>query len=157
MVTVEDRTMPPWGMDPDCRPSVGDLRLSDITVATFTAWRDAGFPEGDEADYGAPDLPDPLTLGIPDLLLTPEESYTPKAGALDDYRCMVIQEPLGSDLFVTGLDIQPDNVNIVHHVLLYAIPPAGHAALDAKIAEDPEPGYECFGTSGLDNAQTVGG
>lgn len=157
VVSVEARTMPPWGMDPDCRPSVGDLRLSDAVVDVFTAWRDAGFPEGDPADYGAPDFPEPLTLGTPDLLLTPSESYTPKAGKLDDYRCMVIQEPLGSDLFVTGLDIQPDNVNIVHHVLLYAIPPAGHAELDAKIAEDPEPGYECFGTSGLDNAQTVGG
>ncbi len=157
VLSVEERTMPPWGMDPGCRLSAGSLRLSNTDVATFVAWRDAGFPEGDAADFVAPQLEAAEPLPIHDLLLTPEQPYTPADAALDDYRCMVIQEPLGRDLFVTGVDVLPDNIGIVHHVLLYAIPPADHAELDARLEEDPAPGYTCFGTSGLDNAQTLGG
>ena len=28
VLAVEERSMPPWGMDPDCRPTAGDLTLS---------------------------------------------------------------------------------------------------------------------------------
>lgn len=157
VLAVEARTMPPWGMDPDCRPTAGSLRLSDAEVATFVAWRDAGFPEGDPADFVPPAVEPQPSLGAPDLVLAPDDAYTPNPSALDDYRCMVVQEPLGRDLFVRGLNIEPGNLGLVHHVLLYAVPPAGLPALEAKLAEDPEPGYTCFGTSGLDDAQTVGG
>lgn len=154
---IEDRSMPPWGMDPACHDTVGDLRLSDAEVATVLAWRDAGFPEGDPLDYVAPEVPTPVDPGPPDLVLAPEAAYLPNEALIDDYRCLPVQETLDDDLFLTGIDVQPGNVDLVHHVLIYAIPPAGHDALDALDAEDPEPGYACFGTSGLAQAQTVGG
>lgn len=51
----------------------------------------------------------------------------------------------------------PGNAEVVHHVILFAVPPDGLDELDARVQEDPEPGYGCFGDSGLDNAMTVGG
>jgi len=157
VASIEDRTMPPWGMDPDCHDTVGNLRLSDADVAMVTAWRDGGYPEGDAADYVAPELPTPVDIGTPDLTLTPAEAYVPNAAVLDDYRCLPVAEVLERDLFVSGVHVVPDQVALVHHVLIYAVPPSGLGALDALDAADPEPGYTCFGTSGLDNAQTVGG
>ena len=34
---VVTRRMPPWGMEPSCRPTEGDLRLTDDEVALFQA------------------------------------------------------------------------------------------------------------------------
>jgi len=157
VASIADRTMPPWGMNPDCHDTVGDLRLSDAQVAMVTTWRDQGFPEGEPGDYAAPTLPEPVDPGPPDQVLMPAEPYEPDASVLDDYRCLPVESTLESDLFVTGLHVEPGAQELVHHVLVYSVPPAGHAELDALDAADPAPGYACFGTSGLDNAQTVGG
>ena len=157
VASIEDRTMPPWGMHDDCHDTVGNLRLSDAQVAMVTTWRDQGFPEGDAADYVAPAVPEPEDIGPPDLVLTPAAPYVPDASLFDDYRCLPVDQVLERDLFVTGVHVLPDNVELVHHVLIYAVPPAALPELDALEAADPEPGYRCFGTSGLDNAQTVGG
>ena len=155
--SVEDRTMPPWGMDPECHPTVGSLRLSVDEVEVFTAWRDAGFPEGEPSDYAAPVVSPGEPLPAPDLVLSPSQAYAPRTDVIDDYRCLPVAETIDRDLFVTGVDVLPGNVGLVHHVLLYAVPPSGQAELDALDAADTLPGYTCFGTSGLDNAQTVGG
>ncbi len=157
VTAIEDRTMPPWGMNPDCHDTVGDLRLSDEQVAMVVAWREQGFVVGDEADYVAPVLPEAVDVGPPDVVLAPDEPYLPNEGLLDDYRCLPVESVLDRDLFVTGLDVEPGNVGLVHHVLVYAVPPAGIPELEALDAADPAPGYTCFGTSGLDQAQTVGG
>jgi hypothetical protein len=155
--SIEERTMPPWGMHADCHDTEGNLQLSDEEVLMVMVWRDQGFEVGDEADYVPPVIEPPADIGPPDIVLTPAEEYTPNDAVLDDYRCLPVEAPLDRDLFVTGLDVQPGNVGLVHHVLVYAIPPAGIPELEALDAADAEPGYTCFGTSGLDQAQTVGG
>jgi hypothetical protein len=157
VMSVQDRSMPPWGMDPDCHPTVGNLRLSDADVAVFSGWKSGGFEVGDVADY-VPNLPvAQQPLPEPDIVLSPPAAYTPSRASIDDYRCLPVAEPIDRDLFVTGVDVIPGNLSMVHHVLLYAIPPGAQAELEALDALDEEAGYTCFGTSGLDNAQTVGG
>ena len=153
---VLSRRMPPWGQDPDCRPSNGDLRLSEDELAVFQAWADADFPAGDEADYvpGTPweieELPDP------DVVMT-MPSYTPSDASSDDYRCIPLGDPLSEDLLLRGLAVIPDQVAEVHHVILYAVAPSGQEDMEPLSALDEAPGWECFGDAGLDDAQTVGG
>ena len=48
------------------------------------------------------------------------------------------------------------NPAIVHHTIVYAQLPQDKAAVDALDADDPLPGYECFGGAGWADAITVG-
>ncbi|MCB9673594.1 MAG: hypothetical protein H6737_00675 [Alphaproteobacteria bacterium] len=154
---VESRSMPPWGQDPSCREAVGSLWLEDDEVATFTAWRDQGFPEGDPEAYRAPaPREEPPDAGPPDLDLA-SVPYTPDDSRADDYRCLVLGEPTPDDLFVTGAAVRPDQVAMAHHALIYAVPRDGRDRLLQLDADDAGPGYRCFGDPGLSDAQTIGG
>lgn len=161
---VESRRMPPWGMDPDCRQVADSPRLSDAEVAAFAAWRDDGFPDGDLADYRAPD-PDEIRprdaledkLGPPQFLLEPAEAYTPDTQRPDDYRCIVLPEAIDRDLFLYAVDVLPDQLDLVHHVIVYAVPPGDVATIEARDAADPGPGFSCFSDTGVESADAIGG
>lgn len=157
--SVEDRRMPPWGMDASCREVPGSKWLSDEAIATFRAWREGGFVMGEEADYVAPPPPPPSpaeALGTPDVSMR-LAAYEPATDGPDDYRCLLLGDVHPEELYLRGVRTTPSNLQIAHHVILFAIPPSGLAALAEKDAAEPGPGYTCFGDSGLDNATTVGG
>ena len=158
VASVEDRSMPPWGHDEDCRPAEGTLWLSDGHLKMFRDWRAGDFAVGDEADY-VPALPPARDedFGAPDRVYAPAEGYVADIDTPDDYRCIPVDEALEKDLFIRMIRVAPGNLEIAHHAILYAIPEAGRAEMEALDAADPLPGYTCFGTSGLDNAQTLGG
>jgi hypothetical protein len=158
VAAVESRSMPPWAMDPDCQHSPGSQWLDDSVVSAFGRWQEGGFLEGDPADY-IPGESNLITFDLsdPTIVLQPAEGYTPDLTKPDDYRCLPVSEPLEKDLFVTANRIQPTDAALTHHILLYAVPPHGQEELALLEAEDPEPGYVCFGRSGLDGVQTVGG
>ena len=154
---VVNRRMPPWGQDPDCRPAIGSLWLSDEELAALEAWQAADYPEGDEADYTAPVVAESFDPGPPDIVLTAATPITVDTTLDDDYRCMLIGEPLAEDLMIQGTLTVPENLEVAHHALLFAIPASGVDALAALDAAEDGPGYVCFGDTGLDNAQTVAG
>ncbi|MCG8417434.1 MAG: hypothetical protein MJE77_05760 [Proteobacteria bacterium] len=161
---VEARRMPPWGMNPDCREVTDSIRLSDREVAAFAQWRDAGFPAGQPDDYRPPDPDDVLTtgtvesqLGPADLVLAPDQPYTPDTARPDDYRCIPLPHSIDRDLFVNAVDVIPDKLDLVHHVIVYAVPEADVPAMEALDAADPGPGFNCFGDAGVASADAVGG
>lgn len=161
---VEARRMPPWGMDPECRDTVDSIRLSDDEVAAFSTWRDDGFPAGDPADYQPPGRRDVSSsstaedvLGPADRVLMPAGGYTPDVTRPDDYRCIVLPETIDRDLFVYAVDVLPDQRELVHHVIVYAVAAPDVPTVEARDAEDPGPGFRCFGDAGVDTADTIGG
>jgi hypothetical protein len=83
-------------------------------------------------------------------------AYTPSSAGPgnDDYRCFLLDPEVGKDGFVTGVDVAPGNDAVVHHVILFRVPPDQVEAAEAVDAETPGPGWTCFGGSGLDR---VGG
>jgi hypothetical protein len=133
VAAVVAREMPPWGMDADCRDVRGSMWLTAV---------ERELP------------PDP---GEPDVILDFGEPYTPKSGVDDDYRCVAVGSQLEADLYLRGMDIRPDQRDLVHHVLLYAVPPGDVDTARALDAADEGVGWTCFGTSGVGSAQTVGG
>ena len=154
---VSERRMPPWGQDPDCRPALGSLWLSDEHLAAFQTWQSEGYPEGDEADYIAPEPAESFDPGAADIILTAAAPINVDISLDDDYRCMLIGEPLSEELMIRGSLTVPENLEVAHHALLYAIPEGYSddlAALDAAVEGE---GYTCFGDTGLDDAQTVAG
>lgn len=81
-------------------------------------------------------------------------SYTPQTqtSGTDDYRCFVLDPGLTTDALVAGIDITPDNVAMVHHVIVYKVLPDQVEVAQALQAAQPDPGYSCFGGSGLEVA-----
>lgn len=148
--STQSRQMPPWKAVPGHGTFQGERRLSEAEIALIARWVDAGAPEGDPAD-----LPEPLEFdpdwqqGEPDLVISAAE-YAPKPGGTDDYRCFSVQIPeeVEGRKSITKVEVRPGNRRIVHHVILFADPQGEGIALEAA-DPSPDPGYECFGDSGV--------
>ncbi|WP_169976959.1 hypothetical protein [Tautonia rosea] len=154
---TEDRRMPPWLASPDFGdvPFLHDRSLTEAEIATFQAWADAGMPEGNPDDLPpAPEFSEGWTLGEPDLIIELPEPFEIPADGADIYRCFVIPNPLPEDAEVVGLEYQPGNPRVVHHILGY-IDVTGEAAKLA--AQDDQPGYECPGGPMIDVRGDLGG
>ena len=149
------RKMPPWKPVQGC----GDFRdtrgLSEDEIRTIVAWVDAGAPEGNTSDLPVPlEFPDGWPLGAPDLIVTPDADYTPPTQG-DMYRCFSVPvSGLRGDRWISALNVKPGNPKIVHHVIAYPDTTGVSAQLDAQ---DPAPGYTCFGGPGFDTTDLLGG
>jgi hypothetical protein len=86
-------------------------------------------------------------------LRLPGGPYRPAApnGGLDDYRCFLLDPKLTGDTFVTGSDVLPGNPAVVHHAILFVVPPSQVRAAEAHDAASPGRGWTCFGGSALPN------
>jgi hypothetical protein len=85
-------------------------------------------------------------------------SYTPSAPygtGTDDYRCFLLDPELDRDAWLTGTHVLPGNPDVVHHVILFKVPPEQVAAAEAKDAAEDGEGWTCFGGTGLDRFQDV--
>jgi hypothetical protein len=81
--------------------------------------------------------------------------YTPSApnGGTDEYRCLVIDPHIAKSEYLTGTQFQPGNVPIVHHAIVFAIPPDNAAAARAKDAAGHGQGWTCFGNDAVGNGK----
>ncbi|WP_188189332.1 monooxygenase [Nonomuraea sp. SYSU D8015] len=99
----------------------------------------------------------PLRAGERFVSLTMAEPYTPGPpnGGTDDYRCFLIDPKLASQVFLTGAQFQPQNVDLVHHAIFFRLGPEQAAQARKLDAEAPGQGWTCFGDSGIDEASWV--
>ena len=84
--------------------------------------------------------------------------YSPKAPegtGTDDYRCFLVDPELATDQLVSGVQIAPDNADMVHHVIVSKVEPDAVDEAQGLDARDPGDGWTCFGGAGL--AGTRGG
>jgi hypothetical protein len=94
----------------------------------------------------------PLRAGERRLDVRMPASYTPSAPTgkgTDDYRCFLLDPKTTTDQMVTGFNILPGSPAIVHHVIMFRVPPEQVAEAKAKDASTPGQGWTCFGDSGL--------
>lgn len=144
---VSTGKMPPWKPVAGHGEFKGSFALTEDERSTILAWIEAGTPAGDEANKLAPvENKSEWALGYPDRVYSMLQSYEPPVGQ-DVYRCFVIPTDFEETRYVKGIDYLPGDRGIVHHVLLYADTQGIGDRLDA---EDPEPGYSCFGGPGID-------
>jgi hypothetical protein len=153
---VRARLMPPWPPGPRSPAYTGqaDRTLSAAERATLGSWAQAGGPV--DGPMLAPRSASGVVLeeGERRVDVRLPAPYLPhaRAGATDDYRCFVLDPKLSGDVFATSARIVPGASKVVHHVILFRIPPeqASEAArLDAASAG---PGWSCFGGTGVDEA-----
>lgn len=118
------RRMPPWDPHPDYGTFVDPQSLSREETQTLLAWVKAGAPgdaEGNEDPLAAPLAPLPeWRLGKPDVVLKlPKPEKVPPTG-VEPYRYLEVANPFTNDVWLAGLDVNPGNRKVVHHVILYA-------------------------------------
>lgn len=108
-----------------------------------------GAAEGAGGDDAAPvalrDGERRLNVAMPE----PYRPVAPTANGMDDYRCFLLDPGLAEDTFVTGTDVSPGERSLVHHVILFQVPPEQVAAARVADSSTPGQGWTCFGGSGL--------
>ena len=161
--------MPPW-LPSDLSPRFKhDWSLNEEEKAAITAWAASG--GGLDIDANTP-LNARKQAVLP--ITTVDHEISPRGGPYtsysnpdgtpvrkDDYRCLIyeIPDPEGDGTWVKGFEFKPDRTEVVHHSIIYRAPAAAAEEIEAKIASDnefeasrgypDEPGWTCFGLSGL--------
>lgn len=129
-------TMPPWfasdaGAASDDEGAGGhnalwrnDRSLLDREVAELEAWIANGKPEGDTAELPLPRRFDTegWAGGEPDAIYAIPEPFDVPAEGTVRYQYEAVPTGLERDRWVSGIEIRPGAVEVVHHVLVWALP-----------------------------------
>jgi mono/diheme cytochrome c family protein len=146
---VENGTMPPWP------PTMGYSRFAHERVLppedefALANWLAGDLAEGDPADYVPPVQIEGESEEINfNLKLPLPQPYTPKLRP-DDHRCFAIDWPLDDFTYVTAVDVIPDQVAEVHHVIVNIIEPKDVGPYLAAGGQDGQAGWPCLLSGGL--------
>lgn len=126
---VATGTMPPWHADPSHGEFVNDRRLSESDRRTIVAWADGGAPEGDGKDL--PELPkftEGWQIGEPDAVFALQEDYPVPSSGTIEYKYFEVPTNFTEDKYLTAYEIRPGDRSVVHHVIVFARPPARPAS-----------------------------
>jgi len=123
--TVEGK-MPPWHADPQFGKFSNDRRLSDEQIRTIVQWVNAGAPEGDPQDLPPPPkFTEGWQIGKPDVEFTIPKPFEVPAEGVVDYQYLVTPTNFTEDKWVAAVEIRPGNREVVHHVIVFVLPPEG--------------------------------
>lgn len=150
---VTANRMPPWppGKASPAYAGQAERTLTGAERSTLLRWLRAG-ARVDGNRVGKPRVAASAARpGETTRTLTLPSPYTPSAtgGGTDDYRCFLVDPRLTEDSFVTGARILPGNAAIVHHVILFRVPPATLEAAQKLDSSQTGPGWSCFGGTGI--------
>ncbi len=121
---VSQGRMPPWFADPRYGEFSNDCSMSEPEKQTLFAWVNNGSPEGDPAALSAPpQFTEGWNIGQPDAIYTMPKPYTVQAEGTIDYQYFTIDPKLTEDVWVVAAEARPDNTSVVHHAVLFAVPP----------------------------------
>ena len=122
---VSKGTMPPWHADPAFGEFLNDRRLSAGEKDTILRWVNAGGPEGNPADLpAAPAYKTGWNIGQPDAVLSMQEDYPLPASGTIAYQYFEVPTGFTEDKWIQAYEVRPGTAANVHHVIVYARPPA---------------------------------
>ena len=160
VAAVEAGTMPPWQPGEGCYDLKDERVLTPEEKKVFSRWASNGYAEGSPSSYRAPETAAqvaPVLEREADLVLRAPSPYTPDTRRPDDYRCFVVDPDVAEDMWISAVTVEPDQVSMVHHVILFRLPPdEANIATELDAADEAE-GYTCFGSPGTWNVDTVAG
>lgn len=125
---IDKGTMPPWFATKPAKgehsPFINDRSLTDADKADLLAWFKAGTPVGDKLDAPlARPFPKDWVIGKPDLILQLEKPIDIKATGVMAYQDVIVDTKLEADQWIQAFEIRPTAKEVVHHVLVFAVPP----------------------------------
>jgi hypothetical protein len=126
---VSKGAMPPWHADPSYGEFVNDRRLSDADRDTIVKWASNGAPEGDAKDLpAAPTYATEWLIGQPDAVFSMQEDYPVPANGTVAYQYFTIPTNTTEDKWIQAMEVRAGNPKVLHHVIVYAAPPAPPAS-----------------------------
>jgi peroxiredoxin len=126
---VTARRMPPWDASPEFGHFLNDRSLPPAERATLLAWIEQGCPKGDDKDLpAARRYPEGWQIGKPDVIFTMKEAYDvpaemPARGI--PYRYFLVDTGFTEDRWVERAEARPGAPSVVHHVIVFVMPPKG--------------------------------
>jgi peroxiredoxin len=128
---IEER-MPPWHADPRYGKFLNDRRLSAYERATLLAWIDAGTPKGDDKDMPPPrTFVDGWKIGKPDQVIAMDKEFKVPATGVLTYQRFKVDTNFTDDVWIQAAEARPGNRAVVHHILVYILPPGRENPYDA--------------------------
>jgi hypothetical protein len=124
---VGDGRMPPWYADPKHGKFANDRSLAKEDRETLLKWIADGTPKGDDKDLPPPrDWPEGWTVGKPDLVITMPKPYkvpaeAPKGGV--PYQHFSVKTNFKEDKWVVRAEAKPGAPEVVHHIVVFIVPP----------------------------------
>jgi peroxiredoxin len=121
---VEDGRMPPWHASPLVGKFSNDKRLVDAERKALFAWIDDGAPEGDRKHLPpVPKFAEGWRIEEPDVVFPiPRPQKVPAEGTVE-YRYVAVNPHWEEGKWIQEAEARPDNTGVVHHILLYHVPP----------------------------------
>ncbi|HEY2154363.1 MAG TPA: redoxin domain-containing protein [Isosphaeraceae bacterium] len=121
---VDEGRMPPWHASPEHGKFANDARLSADEKKAIRDWAAAGAPEGNPADLPPPaQSVEGWQIPRPDLVLEmPRAVEIPAEGSMP-YELVEIDPKLTRDVWVKASQVRPGNPAVVHHAVVYVLPP----------------------------------
>lgn len=148
---IENGSMPPWHPTEGYTGFAGSRALTPQQHYVLLNWLRGDLAEGDARDYVAPPQKTGKSASDYNLQLALPQAYTPTLRP-DDHRCFAIEWPLQEFAYVTNVDVLPDQVDEVHHVIVSIAEPEDAATYYGADGENGRPGWYCLGMGGVDGA-----
>jgi peroxiredoxin len=121
---IAERRMPPWHANPAFGHFLNDARLLDEEKELIFQWIDNGAPEGDPTDLPEPpQFVDGWRIGKPDMVFSMPQPYTVPAKGVVPYQHFVTEVTFDEDKWIQAAEVRPGNRAVVHHLILYYVPP----------------------------------
>jgi len=125
---VRRGSMPPWFAEAPApgahSPWANDRSLSERDKADLLAWLDGTQPVGNPAEAPvARTFASEWSIGVPDEILTTPEAVKVKATGTMPYVHARIVTEFTEDKWVQAFEVRPTAPAVVHHVLVFVIPP----------------------------------
>lgn len=127
---IQDGRMPPWHADPKHGDFVNARVMTAEEKSQIRQWVDAGCPEGDRSQL--PEQPT-YTNGWqlprePDLVVNMrDEPFDVPAEGTVRYQYFQVDPGFKEDQWVKSAELQPGNRTVVHHILVFVVPPGGRS------------------------------
>jgi hypothetical protein len=157
---VEQDLMPPWfaARPKDGAPSafINDCSLSTSDKSILLKWLADGKPEGNPADSPKPRVfATDWQIGEPDVVLQIPEPFAVKATGIMPYQEVTIDTGFTEDKYVSALEVMPTAREVVHHVLVFVLPPTREAdgERNQRTGDDERDGFFAAYAPGYDALQ----
>jgi hypothetical protein len=137
--------MPPWPASDESVAFQDNWSLTDGQIQSILDWADSGARLDVPAGEQIVSTVDVRRLADPDLVLTPEVGFDGDESDGDRYRCLVYDPGLDEEFWIEAFEFVPDQSEVVHHAIGFAIDGSQRARVPALEAEDGEPGWDCYG------------
>ncbi len=122
---IEKGQMPPWFANPEFGKFKNDCRLSLSEKEILKKWVANGSPEGDPAQIPEPPkFVEGWQISQPDEVhYMAKQPFDVAAEGVVEYKYFTVDPGWTTDKWIKASEARPDNRAVVHHIIVYAIPP----------------------------------